>query len=178
MRLLITTLFAFFAVQFFGQERINIAFKVEGEDGLSYYNDEPITGIVYLDFFNGYRSYEAFFLNGKQNGLTRAWHSNGLSQIEYNLSNGKKDGIQREWYDNGQLLIFENYKDGKREGKFTEWYKNGKLKFEAFYINDLKDGNRRRWYENGQLMFESIYSNDKLISQKCWDENGQIIECP
>mgnify|MGYP006188358569 FL=1 len=57
------------------------------------------------------------------------------------------------YYDNGQLYLDRIYKDGKLEGIW------------------------KSYYENGQLNYEWNYKEGKLISQKCWDENGNKIEC-
>jgi FKBP-type peptidyl-prolyl cis-trans isomerase len=55
------------------------------------------------------------------------------------------------WYENGQKQIEVTLKDGKEDGLFTEWY------------------------ENGQKESEVTYKNGELISEECWDEDGN--EC-
>ena len=35
----------------------------------------------------------------------------------------------------------------------------------------------REWHKNGQLMSESNYKDDVIQSKKCWDEEGNKIEC-
>jgi antitoxin component YwqK of YwqJK toxin-antitoxin module len=57
------------------------------------------------------------------------------------------------YYENGQLYLDRTYKDGKLEGIW------------------------KSYYENGQLNYERNYKEGELISQKCWDENGNVKEC-
>jgi antitoxin component YwqK of YwqJK toxin-antitoxin module len=70
-----------------------------------------------------------------------------------------------------------NYKDGEFHGTQKGWYKNGQLAFESFSIDGIDNGLSRQWYENGQLSLEENYLNGELISSKCWDENGNLIQC-
>jgi len=56
-------------------------------------------------------------------------------------------------------------------------YPNGKLDYEANYKNGVLDGLCRSWYLNGQLVTEGNYKDGKLISEKCWDEEGNEIDC-
>ena len=111
--------------------------------------------------------------DGKQDGLRRSWHENGQLMREGNF----KDGLQRSWYENGQMSGQRKYKDGKRDGLQRSWYENGQLEGEDYYKNGKQDGLERWWYENGQLWYEANYKDGELISEKCWDEDGNEIEC-
>ena len=62
-----------------------------------------------------------------------------------------KDGLHTEWWDNGQKKLEVTYKDGKPDGLGTVWY------------------------ENGQKKLEGTYKDGELISQECWDEDGNKI---
>lgn len=55
-----------------------------------------------------------------------------------------------------------------KDGKVQKWrnYKDGK-----------KDGLYKSWYQNGQLELERNYKDGDLISQKCYDEDGNEIKC-
>mgnify|MGYP001342756883 CR=1 FL=1 len=67
-----------------------------------------------------------------------------------------KDGYVKKYYENGQLEVEGNRKDGKREGLW-KWY-----------------------YEDGQLAREERWRTSRKrtpISKKCWDEEGNKIDC-
>jgi len=56
-------------------------------------------------------------------------------------------------------------------------YENCHIKEENSYNFGRLDGLSRFWYENGQLAYQGNYNNGAFISEKCWDEEGNEIEC-
>ena len=75
-------------------------------------------------------------------------------------------------------MKFETYyKDGKPDGLKRRWSINGRLNTEWNYKDGKKDGLERRWYNNCQLKSEKIYQDDFLTSEKCFDEDGNLIKC-
>jgi antitoxin component YwqK of YwqJK toxin-antitoxin module len=48
-------------------------------------------------------------------------------------------------------------------------------------IMDRKDGKEdvvyTGWHENGQKGWEGTYKDGELISEECWDEDGNDEEC-
>ena len=45
------------------------------------------------------------------------------------------------------------------------------------YGHPIRNGKRITWFENGQKSSEVTYKEGKLISDKCWDEDGNETEC-
>jgi|TARA_Y100000310_G_C20586674_1_gene765783 hypothetical protein len=39
------------------------------------------------------------------------------------------------------------------------------------------DGLWTMWYENGQKEYEQTWKDGEMISEKCWDEDGNKCEC-
>ena len=62
-------------------------------------------------------------------------------------------------------------------GTVYEKWRNGMMWWETTYKNGVKDGFTREWFKSGQLFKEAVYKEGKLISQKCWDEEGEVFEC-
>ena len=87
-------------------------------------------------------------------------------------------GVVYDEHENGQLRYESNYEDGKEDGLSREWYSDGQLHYEGNYKDDRKDGLTRWWNENGQLMIEGNYKDGNLLSEKCWDKDGNEIQCP
>jgi len=52
-------------------------------------------------------------------------------------------------------LVFSLYDDGKKK----------------------EEGKATIWHENGQKSDEVTYKDGELISEKCWDEDGNECEC-
>ena len=70
------------------------------------------------------------------------------------------------------------YKDGKPTGLHKRWYKKGTIQTEVNLKDGKLDGLCRKWYQwNGQLKEERNYKDGEVVSQKCWDENGNQIDC-
>mgnify|MGYP001211371223 CR=1 FL=1 len=74
---------------------------------------KSISGIVYSDYENGNRQFEATFTEGVMNGMYKLWH------------------------DNEQLQLKMQYKEGVKEGTFIRWYKNGQIDTETKKITLL-----------------------------------------
>ena len=82
------------------------------------------------------------------------WHFNSeVNRKEGTFKNGVPDGVWTKWYSNGQKCEEGTVKDGKLDGVGTEWWKNGQKRYEVTY----KDG---EW-----------------ISEKCWNQYGNEIDC-
>ena len=61
--------------------------------------------------------------------------------------------------------------------KHIEYWSNGMMKEEGTLKNGEQDGKWTWWYENGQKWKERTYKDGELISEKCWDEDGNEIDC-
>ena len=80
-------------------------------------------------------------------------------------------------YDDGKKKEEGNFKDGKSDGVRTEWNWNGQKGSEGNYRDGKQDGKATIWHENGQKSDEVTYKDGELISEKCWDEDGNECEC-
>ena len=118
----------------------------------------------------------------KLEGLQKSWW--GTGQIKYgpleherNYKDGEEVGLHRSWYRNGQLSSESNFKDGVRNGLWKKWNNDGQLRHERNYKDGKQDGLARTWHENGQLESKYKYKDGALISEKCFDEKGNIRSC-
>ena len=92
------------------------------------------------------------------------------------------------YFNNNELKLEVNFKNGKRNGLWREYYENGQLYGNGKFINGLmitetcfnKVGEKRyfkKYYITGEKLLEINYENNQIISKKCWDKNGNEIEC-
>ena len=81
------------------------------------------------------------------------------------------------YYETGEIEIEENYVDGKREGKATLYYKSGEINVVGNYVDDKLEGKETEYYESGEIEAVGNYVDGEIISVKCWDEDGNVIEC-
>ena len=80
-------------------------------------------------------------------------------------------------YEDGEKKSEGTIKEGKWDGLWTGWYENGQKEREGTYKDGELDGKWTRWHENGQKRGEATFKDGSLISVKCWDEDGNEIDC-
>lgn len=102
------------------------------------------------------------WLNGKLNGHSISWTSNGRKAGEGDYKDGQQDGHWIEMYDDGQINLEADYSSGIYNGHYTEWFDNGQVSAKGDYRNGKKEGPWTKWYENGQLKFVGSYTDDRL----------------
>ena len=137
-------------------------------------NGNPIKETIWHE--NG-ELFELYEFSSPGTYLLKKWDSATNLITEENFVNYQRDGLHREWNENGQLEIEMNYKDDKPNGLYKRYYENGGLREESNYKDWKLDGLYKSWYENGQLMNEHIYKDGNCVNAKCWDEDGNEIEC-
>lgn len=106
----------------------------------------------------------ATYKDGVLNGLSKEWHNNGILVREQTYAKGLIMK-SKKWYGNGGKIEEEQVwvinKDGIRTGTVKEYYwENGQL-------SSVREYSHKNFY----------YEDKKLISQKCWDLNGNKIDC-
>ena len=82
-----------------------------------------------------------------------------------------------DFYENGEKKLDGNYRKGLMNGKWTDWYENGQKSSEGTFKDGKQDGLHTEWHENGQKAYEGTFKDGENISKKCWDEDGNEIEC-
>tara|TARA_Y100000768_G_C23758044_1_gene577212 strand:+ start:477 stop:770 length:294 start_codon:yes stop_codon:yes gene_type:complete len=64
-------------------------------------------------------------------------------------------------------------------------YHDGNKKFTGTYVNIIQNGKHYKqrvgvwkfWYINGKMKYEGLYKDGKLVSKKCWNYDGEVINC-
>ena len=141
------------------------------------YLDGTKDGLSTEWYENGQKKSEGKFEDDKKDDLWKDYYENGQLQEEGHYKEGKLEGLWRRYFDNGILSIKGNYKDDKQEGFWKSYYDNGQLYLDRIYKDGKLEGLWKSYYDNGQLKYEWNYKEGELISQKCWDEEGNEKEC-
>ena len=116
--------------------------------------------------------------------------SAGYSQKEYNIKHiVEQSGVYKKKFSdeivNGKVFLMYGdmkvslgkMKNGKKDGKWKYWRENGLKWEEGIYKDGKEDGLWTTWYVNGQKEREATFKYGKIISSKCWDEDGNECEC-
>ena len=92
------------------------------------FNDRPFTGrILTIDKGEGgdYVSADESWKEGKKDGISARWFSNGVKMYERNYSEGRWHGTVTRWWPNGQKMYVRAYTNGTRHGKEATWRSDG-----------------------------------------------------
>lgn len=137
-----------------------------------------------------------------EDGIQKTYHSNGRVKTEGLYKNGKKEGLHKEWYDTGLLSAKGMYKNGQEHGRMQWYNESGELVGNGNIFNGLREGEWRiydvhdprisvvgqfengkeegSWkthHPNGLVGRENIYHKGEIQYTKCWDKNGDVIDC-
>jgi antitoxin component YwqK of YwqJK toxin-antitoxin module len=124
------------------------------------YKDKLFTGSTEEKFPNGQPVTTAEYLNGKENGPSRTFYSDGTMQSERFYTNGMKDSIGHGWWPDGKMKFEYHFKDDVYNGAFTEWYSSGQMTQQIMYANG-KELSGRGWRENGKLYMNFIWKGNR-----------------
>lgn len=165
----------------------------------SFYDNGKSEGLQTKWHDNGQLESEGLFLNSKQIGLWYYWHSNGVLSRSESYINGKLNGSYHEWDDEGRLIKQGSYDEGEKIGSWTSYYTNGNPRLEEYYDHGKKDGIYKSYHQDGILQSEerydqghksgthtyyystgklkksTSYANNKIISEKQYNPNQQLV---
>jgi antitoxin component YwqK of YwqJK toxin-antitoxin module len=125
-------------------------------------------GLVKETFMDGAIREEAYYKNGKKDGVTKLYNKEGVLRGEFNFKNGKQEGLSKTYHTTGDLFKEIMFKNGKLEGVNREYTKDGKLLFEANFKDDKQDGITTRYHPDGGKTI-AIYNKGQLVSEKHYD---------
>ena len=98
--------------------------------------DSNSSNVTQTQFWgNGQKQSVINFKNGELHGSYKSWHPNGKVRNEFKFINGKKEGKSVTFSSDGIKIFEEHYKEGNLQGESTEWSENGHLVKKVSYIN-------------------------------------------
>ena len=163
----------------FGQEGLVKGYYESGEVWTKYkYKNNLRNGICKEYYQSGEIEYEANYKDGQLNGVWKRYFKNGAINKEGNYIKDKREGLEKTYDRYGNLRIEENYKNDQKNGLQKE-YVDGILKDEVMYKNGVDIGIYNRYFYNEKVKLYEMksYKNGELMYKKCWDGNGNKINC-
>ena len=111
-----------------------------------------------------------------QKKVERSYFSNGNLEYEAEFVNGKLDGISKVWLEDGTLFSVSQYSNDHPHGNWKKFHPNGKLMFELNYEYGIKHGTEKWYYENGNIKSEQEfeYGNAKSGIIR-WNFDGTLL---
>jgi len=148
--------------------------------GLVLYNDEPFTGISFLNYPNGIKAEEIYYTAGKKHGSYKKWFSNGLLSFESFYKNGLQNGTTTSWWKDGKKRSEANHINGIVNGVQNQWYKEGELFKALNIVNGREEGLQRAWRRNGKLYNNYEAKNGRIFGLKraglCFELEDEIVQ--
>jgi len=112
------------------------------------------TGVWYRWHWNGVRSFEEHYTDGKLNGLFKAWDRSGRQWLETSYHEGRYHGDYILFYENGGTNRINHYFEQKPIGRWIHFYQNGRKWEERFFSSPgIPDGEETVWNTNGIVKF-------------------------
>lgn len=108
--------------------------------------------------------------DGKLNGLSEGWYSDGQQQVSEIFVDGKSHGVRVKWHRNGQKAAEDTIVNGELNGPCRKWHDNGQLAEEMAMVDGQADGQARSWHPDGSQKAEVTLEMGKVIEQKFWKE--------
>jgi antitoxin component YwqK of YwqJK toxin-antitoxin module len=127
---------------------------------------EPFTGSVVEYYKNGQLKSKTEVAEGKLQGVSHGYFTNGQMQVEEFFTNGVSHGVRKKWHMNGTLLSEGEIMGGKFHGAFKKYHENGKLAQEVMLSNGVPHGVSRAWDTNGTLLNTVEMRNGEKVGEK------------
>ncbi|WP_232730385.1 toxin-antitoxin system YwqK family antitoxin [Lacinutrix sp. Bg11-31] len=148
--------------------------------GLIYYNNEPFSGISVLNYPNGIKAEEIFYVEGKRQGSYKKWYQDETLSFESYYNNGLQHGTTKSWWKDGRIRSEANHLNGKVNGVQKQWYKEGMLFKEINIVNGKEEGLQRAWRRNGKLYNNYEAKNGRIFGLKraglCYELEEEVVQ--
>lgn len=93
----------------------------------------------------------------KKTGLWETWYEDGVKKTSCEYDGGEPDGLCETWYPNGEKESTTGRKGGLRHGDYNVYYETGQIMESVLYEEDRMTGLWREWYPNGKKRSEAQY---------------------
>ena len=93
-----------------------------------------------------------------------------------NFIDGIKNGLAKFYYSSGQLQMKGAYINDRKVGTWISYHLNKR-------IQELDDSSQKiysledAFFEIDNISRKIEYDNGKIVSEECYNKNGQLIEC-
>ncbi len=124
-------------------------------------------------------SQRGYYKNGKLEGLSKSYYSNGQVFWNGSYKNGNVEGAVIEYHMNGKIHRKLNYVNGDKHGVYLSFFKTGSPELEGEYYHGIRIGNWK-FFNSDSSIVEEIKYNDGIAwegTYTIWDTNRVEITC-
>ncbi len=135
-------------------------------EGKWYYDEKPFSGYSISTFANGKVFEKISCYQGKKEGLSQKWDTEGNLRYQANFTANKRHGKVKVWSEKGVLMAESNFKYGVVDGVQRKWYPSGKLFKKTHIKNGKEEGIQQTWWGNGKLYVNYEAKNGRIFGMK------------
>jgi|LSQX01.2.fsa_nt_gb hypothetical protein len=106
---------------------------------------------------------EVPMFHGKQHGVARRFHRNGVLAFEIVFVKDRKHGLACDWFEDGTKSSEENWLDGVQHGSSQVWHPNGQMKVRCEYSHGTLHGPYSEWTSEGVEICHGDYRNGEPV---------------
>ena len=137
-----------------------------------HYIDGRKNGLRKAYFPNGKPKSETRFVGSRPKGPYKLYYESGIIQEEGNWSSTKNTGSFKRYHSNGKVSQdFQFNTSGRREGIQKYYHENGVLRIEGNWTQGQESGELKEYYENGDLKSVKSFAGG-IINKDKYEEYG------
>ena len=147
---------------------------------INQYVDDLKEGFWRKHYPNGQVKSEGHYVLGEKEGKHIEWESDGVLSLIGIYRNGKGNGHMQWYHGLGHLAAEGNMIDDQRDGDWIicDIEDNG-FCIDAYFLDGQRSGvwKIKHDMESAKIWKEQTYREDRLVSERCWDKDGNTIPC-
>ena len=129
-----------------------------------------------LFYMNGKIAAEGNYTNARKDSVWRyySYYSGTLSYVETYLD-GRKNGQSAKYYSNGRVAEYLDWKSDMKHGKWLQFYEDSVLRLSAHFTMDELDGPYMTYNTQNQPVIKGQYLQGRLDGiWQYYDDDGQL----
>ncbi len=164
-----------------GSLRVRTSFYESGERYMQWTELVQTTGAIRVGSFAAYfpsgRVQEVGqYVHDKKEGTWTKYHENGAMFYRGDYLDGRPEGPWIFHSAEDRPATEGSYKNGKREGLWRMFHDNGQIERNITYQDDQAEGQSIEFDDQGRKRRETQWHEGARVSQREFDENGNLVE--
>ncbi len=141
----------------------------------NYLNSAKDSTWKYYSYYTKAISNRETYINGKKNGTSVCYFTNGHISEESQWNLDVRNGIWNQYFENHSLKMSTSFVNGKRDGDFILNYPNKLIEWKGFYKNDQREGLWEHFDPTGKKVASTEYRNGEPLNAEALDANEQAF---
>jgi antitoxin component YwqK of YwqJK toxin-antitoxin module len=133
----------------------------------------PFSGFLMDRFPDGKVLSRSEVKNGRLDGVSLGYYTNGVLQVKEHFVAGVSDGVREKWYPDGSLQMRGSIVGGEFHGNFRRWHTNGQLSEVMQMKRGKADGEAFGFFASGYRKSFTRLKTGEVSDQVIW-KDGEL----